>query len=187
MEKVNESPVTLDPSGDLLLIVNQAARQKTFRVSSVAMGLASPVWRAMLSPSGKFKEAHSKNGEVCFPEDDPDAMFTVLSAVHYQFQYIPKTLSSENLLNLGIVCDKYDVTKLMMPWYKSNWLKYSGYQAGGNSILIAWLFHDLETFKRLVDHMVRDSKVNELGTLEVNHLLGMNSKMVEELSSGLLS
>lgn len=91
----------------------------------------------MLSPPGNFKEAHSKNGEIYFPEDDPDAMFTMLSTVHYQFQYTPKTLSSENLLNLGIVCDKYDVTKLMMPWYNSNWLKYSGIQLGGNSVLIA--------------------------------------------------
>ncbi len=172
MEKVNESPVTLDPSGDLLLIVNQAARQKTFRVSSFAMCLASPVWRAMLSPSGNFKEAHSKNGEVCFPEDDPDAMFIVLSAVHYQFQYIPKTLSSKNWLKLGIVCDKYDVTKLMVPWYNSNWLKCSGFQRDGNSILIAWLFQDLETFKKLVDHMVRESKDDKLGSLEATHLLG---------------
>lgn len=123
IEKVKESPVTLDPSGDLLLIVNQAARQKTFRVSSFAMCLASPVWRAMLSPSGNFKEAHPKDGEISFPEDDPDAMFIVLSAVHYQFQHIPEDLSSENLLNLGILCDKYDVAKLMLPWLQSSWLK----------------------------------------------------------------
>lgn len=74
MENVDESPVALDPSGDIFLIVNQAARRKTFRVSSFAMCLASPVWRAMLSHSGNFKEAHPKNGEVSFPEDDPDAL-----------------------------------------------------------------------------------------------------------------
>lgn len=36
MEQANESPVTLDSSGNLLLIVNQAEKQKTFRVSSFA-------------------------------------------------------------------------------------------------------------------------------------------------------
>lgn len=170
MDKVNESHVSLDPSDDLLLIVNQAERQKTFRVSSFAMCLASPVWRAMLSRSGRFKEARPKNGEVSFPEDDPDAMFTVISVVHYQFQYIPITLSRRSLLNLGIVCDKYDVTKLVSPWFGSNLLKSRGFRLG-NSILIAWLFQDVETFKKLVDHMVRDLKVNELGNLEVDHLL----------------
>lgn len=186
MEMVNESHVILDPSGDLLLIVNQAERQKTFRVSSFAMCLASPVWRAMLSCSGDSKEARPKNGEVSFPEDDPDAMFTVLSAVHYQFHNIPKTLSSKNLLNLGIVSDKYDVTKLMNPWFKLNWSKSSGF-LHGNSILIAWLFGDHETFKKLVDHAVRDSKVNKLGNLEGNHLLDMDFTMGEGLYSGLLS
>lgn len=186
MEKPNESPVALDPSGDLLLIVNQAARQKTFRVSSFAMCLASPVWLAMLSPSGNFKEAHPKNGEVSFPEDDPDAMFTVLSAVHYQFQHIPKTLSSKNLLNLGIVCDKYDVAMLMMPWFKSNWSKSNGFQAGGTPILIAWLFQDIEAFKKLVDHMVRDLKDNEMDD-EIIYLRAINSKTGKKLSSGLLS
>lgn len=56
-----------------------------------------------------------------------------------------------------------------------------------NPVLLAWQFQDLETFKKLVDQMVRDSKVNKLGTLEVKHPSGMNSKKVEELSSGLLS
>lgn len=59
-----------------------------------------------------------------------------------------------------------------MPWYNSNWLKCSGFQRGGNSILIAWLFQDLETFKKLVDNMVRESKDNNLGSLEATHLLG---------------
>ncbi len=44
------------------------------------MYLASLVWRAMLSPSGNFKETHPKNGEVSFPENDPDAMLTAFSA-----------------------------------------------------------------------------------------------------------
>lgn len=187
MEKVDESPVALDPSGDLFLIVNQAARQKTFRVSSFAMCLASPVWRAMLSPSGNFKEAHPKNGEVSFPEDDPDAIFIVLSAVHYQFQNIPKILSSKDLLTLGLVCEKYDVAKLMKPWFHSRWLKSSRFKNVGNPALLAWLFQDLETFKKLVDEMVRESKVDEFGYLEVNHPSGMNSKKVAELSLSLSS
>lgn len=185
MEKVNESPFTLDLSGDLL-IVNQADRQKTFRVSSFAMCLASPVWRAMLSRSGGFKEAHPKDGEVSFPEDGPDAMFIVLSAVHHQFQNIPKTLASRNLLNVGIVCDKYDVSKLMSPWFRSNWLKSSGFRFG-NSILTTWMFKDLESFKKIVSNMVRDSIVNKLGQLVVYHLPDTDFKMGEEhMPSGLL-
>lgn len=74
-----------------------------------------------------------------------------------------------------------------MPWFKSNWLKSSGFQLG-NLIFIAWLFQDLETFKKLADHTARDSTFNKLGNFEVKHLPGMNFKMVEEhVPSGLFS
>lgn len=174
MGGAKESTNILDRSGDLVLIVNQAERQKTFRVSSSAMCLASPVWRAMLSHSGNFKEARPKNGEVSFPEDDSDAMFIVLSVVHYQFQNIPKALTKEELLNLAIVCDKYDVTKLLLSWFRLNWLESIGF-CDGNSMLIAWLFQDFETFKKLVDEMIRDSELNkegnpEVGLLKMDHM-----------------
>lgn len=141
----------------------------------------------MLGPSGNFKEAHQNIGKVSFPGDDLDPIFIVLSAAHYQFQYIPKDLYSENLLNLGIVCDKYDVAKLMLPWLQPRWLKSFQFDNSGNPILLAWQSQDFETFKKLVDQMVRDSEVNKLGTLEVCYTSGMNSKKVKELSSGLLS
>lgn len=95
---------------------------KTFRVSTKAMCLASPVWRVMLDPSGPFKEAHPENDQVLFPEDDAQALLTVLCIAHLEFHSIPERLSFTQLLNLAIICDKYDTGRLILPWF-SKWEK----------------------------------------------------------------
>lgn len=43
MEEDQDSHITLDASGDLLLLVGEGEDQVTFRVSTKAMCLASPV------------------------------------------------------------------------------------------------------------------------------------------------
>lgn len=74
----------------------------------------------------------------------------------------------------------------MMPWFKSNWSKCSGFQAGRNQILMAWLFQDIETFSKHVYDMVRDLKDKELD-FELFHLRAISSAIGKELCSGLSS
>lgn len=99
------SHIILDPAGDRLLAVNKDEKQQTFRVSSKAMCLASLVWRAMLDPSGPWKEAQD-GSHVTFPEDDPDTLRIVLDIFYFHFHRIPNTLTYEQLLKLAILCDK---------------------------------------------------------------------------------
>ena len=91
--------------------------QKTFVVSSAVMRIASPVWRTMFDPQGHFMESQrsSTHREMDFPEDDPNALLCVLRIAHLQFRKIPETLNYAELLNLAIICDKYDTVAIVRP------------------------------------------------------------------------
>ena len=91
--------------------------QQTFLVSSAVMRIASPVWRTMFDPQGHFMESQRSliHGEIDFPEDDPDALLCVLRIAHLQFRKLPKTLDYAQLLNLAIICDKYDTVAIIRP------------------------------------------------------------------------
>ena len=91
--------------------------QETLVVSSAVMRMASPVWRTMFDPQGHFMESQRSftHGEMDFPEDDPDALLCVLRIAHLQFRRLPKTLNYAQLLNLAIICDKYDTVAIVRP------------------------------------------------------------------------
>ena len=91
--------------------------QETFVVSSAVMRIASPVWRTMFDPQGHFMESQCSftHGEMDFPEDDADALLCVLRIAHLQFRTLPKTLDYAQLLNLAIICDKYDTVAIVRP------------------------------------------------------------------------
>lgn len=166
MEEAQDSHITLDPLGDLLLLVGEGENQMTFLVSTKAMRLASSVWRIMLRPLGQFKEARPENGQVLFPDDDAQALQIVLSIAHLEFHSIPETLSFTQLLNLAIICDKYDTARLIRPWFH-RWEKSFENSATDlgheQSLLIAWVFRDPDTFKRVANSLVRIIRVNFQG------------------------
>lgn len=120
----------------------------------------------MLDPLGPFKESRPENGQVIFPEDNARALQIVLYITHLKFHSIPATLNFTQLLNLAIICDKYDTARLILPWFHK-WEKdfrESAVQPGyEQSLLIAWVFRDLETFKRVVAELVWTVCVNSEG------------------------
>lgn len=181
MEEPQDSHIILDASGDLSLLVGEGENQMTFRVSSKAMCLASPVWRVMLDPSGPFKEARPENDSVILPEDDAQALQILLYIAHLQFHSIPETLSFTQLLNLAIICDKYDTARLIFPWFHK-WeisFKNSALELGHEcSLLIAWVFRDLGTFKDVADTLVQTTCVNSRGEyLALQELNGLGDHM----------
>ena len=139
------------------MLISFALRQaKSFRVSSSAMKLASPVWRAMLSVQNGFKEStHAE--DVVFPDDDCHSIFVLLLACHLRFQDIPDKLEFAQLVALSVVCDKYDCISLIRPWL-STWMspwKHRVAQPGFEAwAFIAWVVGDEDTFKRATDHIV---------------------------------
>lgn len=80
--------ISIDPNGDRTLIVGTGENQKFFRVSSKAMSLASPVWKAMFT--GPYRESTAE--EISFPEAEPNALLIALRIAHLQFKDLPSSL-----------------------------------------------------------------------------------------------
>ena len=160
-----ESPtIPIDPNGDLTLIVGADDDVRMFLVSSKALTLASPVWRAMLSTRNGFKEAGSE--EISFPDDKSEALFIVLLTCHLRFQVVPKKVEFKTLMDLCTVCDKYDCISLLQPWFSawmSPWLKHVGQHGYEGWAFIAWVIGDVDIFKRAIDHVVLNCKMDESG------------------------
>ena len=130
-EEDDATTIYLVDDGDLRLHVNcsrekkeelsnsdsSAVSQKTFVVSSAVMRIASPVWRTMFDPQGPFMDTQRSftHGEMDLPEDDADALLCILRIAHLQFRKLPETLDYAELLNLAIICDKYDTVAVVRP------------------------------------------------------------------------
>lgn len=165
-----EDPSTtihLDSSGDLRLLVKDTGQQwKTIAVSSNAMCLASPVWRAMLDPKGHFKEA--KEREIEFPEDDLEALLIVLRIAHLQFRQLPESVTFQGLVKLAVVCDKYDTVGAIRKWlpeWLAPWNEHdlsSGYEEW---LSIAWTNGDCVKFQKLTRHLILSCDTYDAGRL----------------------
>lgn len=154
-DKSEESKVYLSPSGNLLVCVGEKKSTKSFVVSSYAMCLASPVWRAMLDPSGHFQEA--SKSEVHFGDDDASSLLLILRIVHFQFPMVPQVISFDNLYNLSILCDKYDIVTLIRPWLLQ-WVlgakkSVSEDSRKGQWLFIAWVFGETDMFERIIRNL----------------------------------
>lgn len=154
--------ISIDPNGDRSLIVGTGENQKVFRVSSKAMCLASPVWKAMFA--GPFKEATAQ--EISFPEAEPNALLITLRIAHLQFKELPSFLDFHQLLNLAVVCDVYDLVSIVRP-FLTGWITASrpiadriGYEEW---LLVAWTFGYREEFERSTCRLVLCVGTNEDG------------------------
>lgn len=128
------------------------------KVSSKAMSMASPVWRAMLDPKGRFRESQPGNDEIDFPDDDAEALLILLLAAHLRFQDVPQELYYEQLLKICVACDKYDCVSLVRPWisrWQARQIHHAGQDYYEDWIFIAWTVGDQETFERIGRRFVK--------------------------------
>ena len=106
--------ITLTDSSDLQLFVGKK-EDGTFRtqfdVASVALCLASPVFKAMLL--GPFKEKDSKVIEL--PEDDAESLELFLRVAHLRFDTLP-AFSKRRVQKLAVTGDKYQCLSVLYPW-----------------------------------------------------------------------
>ncbi|MCJ1441771.1 MAG: hypothetical protein MMC23_002263 [Stictis urceolatum] len=81
------------------------------RVSSKHLIFASPVFKALLSPHFEEGSTLASTGRVDLPlpEDDPRAMLSLLGVIHNRFQHVPDTLDSDELIDVAILVDKYEL------------------------------------------------------------------------------
>jgi hypothetical protein len=77
----------------------------------------------MLGPNSQFKEACELRKcsagalyELSLTDDYPQAFTVVLLALHCRTEMVPVNLTLRNVVELAIVCDKYDCRGGILPW-----------------------------------------------------------------------
>ena len=158
--------INIDPDGDIYLLVGDDKKSKRFHVSSHAMRLASPVWSAMLSPKYGFKESVSGTEDIAFAEDNLEAFFIVLLASHLKFQAIPVHTSTELLVAICGICDKYDCVSVLGPWMSAwvdAWLPHGDPVDFGRQVFVAWVVGDTTSFKNIIEGLVDTCYTNSIG------------------------
>lgn len=132
------------------------------------MSLASPVWRTMLNPEGPFQESKPDNHEVEFHDDDTEALLTILLAAHQRNQEIPQSIELRQLLNICLLCDKYDCLELVRSWlfkWEADLKASADIGRYDQWLFIAWTTGDMETFNRIAYRIGRESSVDDSGQL----------------------
>ena len=153
--------IQFDVDGDILLLLSSSEGSARFQVSSNALCLASPVFRAMLGAKSKFKESkdlQEQKGsesplEITLSDDDPKALAIILRIIHHQLGYVPALLAEENLWEIAILVDKYDLGDTAKIW-ANLWVKpyltsESSYFAGDRGISLAYVLNNEDLFKRI--------------------------------------
>lgn len=161
--------VDIVPYGDLVLQVSSDAGIARFKVSSQVLCIASPVFRAMLGPSSNFKEACELRAAAAdaqpyvlsLGEDDPQALAVVLNALHLQGSKVPISISFQNLVDLAIICDKYDCAPGVTLWadvWTEVWKNYALEPGFERWLFIAWTFGIDEIFMSLSRKLILDGE-----------------------------
>jgi hypothetical protein len=102
---------------------HQHMEAKSYRVSSHVLSQLSPVFRAMFF--GRFREADQEVVEL--PDDDPEAMKTLLHIAHLQFGPVYEVLDRnapnhdnyrlvDDVYGIVVVANKYLAVEQLRPW-----------------------------------------------------------------------
>lgn len=140
-----------------------------FLVSSSALCLASSVFRTMLSANGGFMEFQEKKSddtpvEITLNDDNPDALTVVLRIIHHQHDSVKESLPEEDLWEIAILVDKYDLREATKPWINL-WaqpylysdglpLPSSVYFNGDRGLFLAYAFWNERIFKSVSKNII---------------------------------
>lgn len=156
--------VSLSDSGDRTIIVGEDEDGlRIYKVHSLAMSLASPIWNAMFNPANGFRESNP-NVPVEFPEDNPDVLLILLRIAHLQFHSLPKSISFAWLRELAVLCDKFDTVGLVQPFIEgwlSPWTQLCLEPGYEDWLFIAWAFGCHHIFESLTTSLVLSSGTDD--------------------------
>ncbi|KAF6835699.1 nuclear pore protein-like protein [Colletotrichum plurivorum] len=119
---------------------------------------------------GGFAESRPKGDAwwVSLPEDEIAPVFLAFKLIHGSHENTPKTLDKDELYQLLVVTEKYDMARILRPWAATWFAPYKDTSSiEGNEIVmwIAWELGHEECFRRLAADLLLKSKVNEDGEL----------------------
>jgi hypothetical protein len=165
--------IHLDGDGDLRLRATaKEGHTQDFIVCSRSLMRLSPVFKVLLS--GGFAESRPTEGEwlVALPDDDPEALLTLLNIIHGGFGLVPDKPRLEELYRILCVANKYDMTEAVRPW-AGNWAKLAEEaqrdKTGGNPAMltfIAWELGHQELYAKIIQRFVGECSINENGHLK---------------------
>ncbi|KAI3330227.1 hypothetical protein F4824DRAFT_479144 [Ustulina deusta] len=157
-----------------------------YTVCSRTLSRASRVWKALLY--GGFAESKpscasaASDWLVELPDDNPKAMATILNIIHSRFESIPRIkdpIDLEDLYQLTVLTDKYDLTAILRPW-ASSWMqsaeeKLENWRVEGIGSFIphlarlswiAWEIGDPFVYKSVLGDLARYCSVDINGDLQ---------------------
>ncbi|KAF8458586.1 hypothetical protein BDZ91DRAFT_800255 [Kalaharituber pfeilii] len=116
--------ITFYANADLILeVFNEKKEMLHLRVASTALCIASPVFRAMLSPDrfleGNILSSCSRKGTkftLTLPEDDPESLIILCNILHFNNYNVPRAISVNSLARLCVLLDKYVCTLAAASW-----------------------------------------------------------------------
>lgn len=188
--------VIIDPDGDLQLSVgtaNRFSRPTIFTCDSKTLSRASKVWKTMLY--GPWKESRDASGNqnewvVELPDDKPKPMTTMLNIMHSRFENLPvigAQITLDELYELAVLSDKYDLAKMLRPW-ASSWLQplRDKYPSGWlytrqpemtvdyhQQLWVAWEFGDRTLVENTLQDMILNLNAWQFNGREPPDLLGI--------------
>ncbi|KAI9150295.1 hypothetical protein HJFPF1_10054 [Paramyrothecium foliicola] len=125
-EEVYDTADEIAPDGDIVFIVGPLEKRLT--ADACILRLSSPVLRAMLKPYYKEGQTLAADGclEIVLRDDNAEAFEVVLSAIHGCNGKYMSTPTPEELLQVAIICDKYDclssISFAMHTWFTQLWM-----------------------------------------------------------------
>ena len=156
--------------GDRRILAGSKDASEIFIVSSHVMALTGKEWATMFGPDSSFFTTESSNRpsgiiQIPMPDDDPAALRVLLSVAHLKHSMIPKTLSFEELVQIAILSDKYDLAELISPWI-GGWVKHvqENYKENSNDrgwLFVAWTFGIASIFERVSNVCIRNSSITD--------------------------
>lgn len=145
--------IIADPRGDIIFLVGPDDNRTSIQVSSKALSLASPVFRAMFG-SGFLEGTPTGSGvprTVALPDDNPAAMSVLCYILHFQFDQ--DSMGSFKVFeSLAVLVDKYQCAQALKPWTTSWIQRWPGSSEGEdnyfNMVHIAYAFDLPEVFHK---------------------------------------
>ena len=177
MEEAREPVIThYDPFGDRKILAGTKEKPEIFMVSSQAMSLASKQFRNMFAADSRFAEATRSPGtiiEKSLLEDHVNSLKILLSIIHLKHSLVPSTLSYDELVQLAILCDYYDVAEVVQPWI-TNWIHHVQKRQAKNKLaaegwlFVAWTFGIEDIFERVSTYLIRNVAISTENTIRIH-------------------
>ncbi len=169
---VNDHIVNDHIANDNIVNDNIANGHIAYVVSSHALCLASPVWKKIIHPPFQklsCAESHEdglRSKQIDLHEDNKEALLHLLNIAHLQFNKVPTQLPFKSILDIAVLCDKYDCVGLVKPWLPL-WLvdEETQYKEPDHEewLFVAWVFGREKTFIELARKLVIEVRMSPTG------------------------